>query len=73
VDYKSGANPSSLLGKALVQVSTGEISEVSLASAFSQKGGRRNVGITGVPPKGQGLSVLIGPRPLQKVLHIQEK
>ena len=73
VDYKSGANPSSLLGKALVQVSTGEISEVSLASAFKQKGGRRNVGITGVPPKGQGLSVLIGPRPLQKVLHIQEK
>ena len=73
VDYKSGANPSSLLGKALVQVSTGEISEVSLASAFKQKGGRRNIGITGVPPKGQGLSVLIGPRPLQKVLHIQEK
>lgn len=73
VDYKSGGQPSSLMGKALVQVSTGEIKEISLATAFSGRGNRRSTPVTGVPPKGQGLSVLIGPRPLQKVLHIQEK
>ena len=73
VDYKSGAQPSALLGKALLQVSTGEIKELTLASAFSQKEGRRSVAISGVPPKGQGLSVLISPRPLRRILHIQEK
>lgn len=73
VDYKSGGQPSSLIGKALVQVSTGEIKEISLASAFSGRYNRRSTPVTGVPPKGQGLSVLIGPRPLQKILHIQEK
>jgi type IV pilus assembly protein PilY1 len=73
VDYKSGGQPSSLMGKALVQVSTGEIKEISLASAFSGRYNRRSTPVIGVPPKGQGLSVLIGPRPLQKILHIQEK
>jgi len=73
VDYKSGGQPSSLMGKALVQVSTGEIKEISLASAFSGRNFRRSTPVIGVPPKGQGLSVLIGPRPLQKILHIQEK
>ncbi len=73
VDYKSGAQPSALMGKALVQVSTGEIKEISLASAFSGRDNRRSAAVVGVPPKGQGLSVLIGPRPLQKILHIQEK
>jgi hypothetical protein len=73
VDYKSGAQPSALLGKALLQVSTGEIKELTLASAFSQKEGRRSVAISGVPPKGQGLSLLISPRPLRRILHIQEK
>jgi len=73
VEYKSGAQPSALLGKALLQVSTGEIKELTLSSAFSQKEGRRSVAISGVPPKGQGLSVLISPRPLRRILHIQEK
>lgn len=73
VDYKSGGQSSSLLGKALVQVSTGEIRELSLASAFSGRDNRRSGAVVGVPPKGQGLSVLVGPRPLQKILHIQEK
>ncbi len=73
LDYKSGAQPSALLGKGLLQVSTGEIKELTLESAFTEKGGRRSVAITGVPPKGQGLSVLIAPKPLRRILHIQEK
>ena len=73
VDYRSGAQPSGLSGKALVQVSTGEIKELSLASAFSGRDSRRSAAVIGLPPKGQGLSVLIPPRPLQKVMHIQEK
>jgi type IV pilus assembly protein PilY1 len=73
VNYKSGSQFSGLSGKALVQVSTGEIKELNLASAFSERDNRRSAAVIGVPPKGQGLSILIGPRPLQKVLHIQEK
>ena len=73
VNYKSGANASGLSGKALVQVSTGEIRELDLSSALTGRDNRRSASVIGVPPKGQGLSVLIGPRPLQKVLHIQEK
>jgi len=73
IDYKTGGAPSALLGKALLQVSTGEIKELTLETAFTQKSGRRSAAITGVPPKGQGLSVLLAPRPLRRILHIQEK
>ncbi len=73
VDYRTGGQSSALLGKALLQVSTGEIKELTLESAFTQKGGRRSAAITGVPPKGQGLSVLLAPRPLRKILHMREK
>lgn len=71
--YSSGSQATGLDGKAILQVSTGEIKEFNLKTAFSEKDSRRTAAISGVPPKGQGLSVLIGPRPLQKVLHIQEK
>jgi type IV pilus assembly protein PilY1 len=71
--YNAGSQATNLSGKAILQVSTGEIKEFNLASAFADKDNRRTAAISGVPPKGQGLSVLIGPRPLQKVLHIQEK
>ena len=71
--YSSGGQPTDLAGKAILQVSTGEIREFNLSTAFADKDNRRTAAISGVPPKGQGLSVLIGPRPLQKVLHIQEK
>ena len=73
VNYSTGAQPSALLGKALLQVSTGEIKELTLATAFSEKGGRRSVAISGVPPRGQGLAVLVAPRPLRRILHIKEK
>ncbi len=73
INYKTGGASAALLGKALLQVSTGEIKELTLESAFTEKGGRRSAAITGVPPKGQGLSVLLAPRPLRKILHMQEK
>jgi len=72
-NYKTGQSCTGLGGKAIIQVSTGAIQELSLSSVFSEKESRRTVAITGMPPKGQGLSVLIGPRPLRKILHIREK
>jgi type IV pilus assembly protein PilY1 len=81
VDYATGGSlrSSALHGMALIQVSTGQIQEVSLSSALTDKKpsggaqGRRTAAFSGVPPKGQGLSVIINPRPLNKILQIQEK
>lgn len=64
---------SALQGKVIVQVSTGEVKELALSSAFTEKEGRRSAAISGMPPKGQGLSVLVNPKPLRRILHIQEK
>lgn len=74
LSYSTGYNVAGFLsGKGIIQVSTGEVKELSLGSVFTQKDQRRTAGMTGVPPRGQGLSVLIGPRPLRKILHMQEK
>ncbi|MGQ9570580.1 MAG: pilus assembly protein [Thermodesulfovibrionales bacterium] len=75
VYYSTGGAPSStaFYGTALVQVSTGEIKEIALSSAFTEKGGRRTAGFQGVPPKGQGLTVVIKPQPIKKILHMQER
>jgi hypothetical protein len=72
-NYNSGGAPATIPGKAIIQVSTGEIKEVTLQSVFTEKGNRRTPAMIGVPPKGQGLSVLIAPRPTKRVLQIQEK
>jgi type IV pilus assembly protein PilY1 len=71
--YDTGASFQGLTGKVLTQVSTGAIQELNLSSVFTAKGGRRTAAIIGMPPKGQGLSVLIPPRPLKKYLHIRQK
>jgi type IV pilus assembly protein PilY1 len=75
VDYRTGGapKPSALYGTALVQVSTGEIKEFPLSSVFTQKGGRRTEGASGVPPKNQGLTVVVRPQPIKKILHMQER
>jgi type IV pilus assembly protein PilY1 len=76
VDYKSGGTPSAraMGGKLLMQVSTGAFAELSMATAFGEKGGRRTTtAIQGVPPKAQGLSLLTNPKPVKKIMHIQEK
>ena len=71
--YDSGGAPALPGGKALIQVSTGEIKQERLSDTYTQKGGRRSGSIFGVPPKGQGLSILASPRPTRRVMHIQEK
>ena len=73
LNYNSGGAATLPGGKALLQVSTGEIKQVRLSEVYTQRGNRRSLGLTGVPPKGQGLSVLVGPRPTKKVLQVQEK
>jgi type IV pilus assembly protein PilY1 len=72
VKYDSGGTAWQT-GKAVTQVSTGAIQELDLSSVFTEKSGRRTSAIIGMPPKGQGLSVLLPPRPLKKFLHIRQK
>ncbi|NWF75083.1 MAG: hypothetical protein HXY53_00675 [Nitrospirae bacterium] len=75
VDYDTGGAVSSsiLRGKALLQVSTGSIEEITLESALTEKGGRRTPMIQGVPPTGAPPGILIPPNPVDKILHIREK
>ncbi|NOY65408.1 MAG: pilus assembly protein PilY, partial [Nitrospirae bacterium] len=75
VDYRTGgqAPGTALEGKALLQLSTGEIKEVNLKTAFSERSGRRTVSFSGVPPQGQGLSVMVPPDPIRKFLFMKEK
>jgi type IV pilus assembly protein PilY1 len=81
VKYDTGGVPlqNTMQGKVLVQVSTGAFAEICMATAF---GGQANKGhnyrrianpIQGVPPKAQGVSLLTNPKPIKKILHIQEK
>lgn len=76
VDYKTGGKVSyAMQGKALIQVSTGEIKELDLSSAssFPDKGNRRSGAIQGIPPTGQGLLVITNPMPMRKFMHVQER
>jgi type IV pilus assembly protein PilY1 len=76
VRYDTGAEPpeAALKGVALMQVSTGSFAEIRLADAFTTKNMRRTGNaIQGVPPKAQGMSLLTNPRPVKKIIHIQEK
>jgi len=81
-------------GSALLQLSTGEIKELDMGTAFADKiaqidsikgdqsrvgqlegptAGRRTGAMIGVPPVGQGLSVVISPTPIDRIIHIQKK
>jgi type IV pilus assembly protein PilY1 len=66
-------------GVGLLQVSTGAIEQVSLSSRFGDKTdvahklGRRTDAIDGVPPTGQGLSIIVPPKPLDTILSIRKK
>jgi len=68
-----GSDPSLLQGTALIQVSTGSIEQLNLATAFQDKGGRRSGALEGVPPTAQGLSIMTTPSPIKKVLHMRER
>jgi hypothetical protein len=80
LNYNSGAQPKTgtMQGKALVQVSTGTLSQLSLNSVFSStnqryNGRRSSISMSGAPPISQGLSLIKLPFPINKVLHYMEK
>jgi type IV pilus assembly protein PilY1 len=76
VKYDTGgaALASALVGKALIQLSTGEFKEVDLSTAFTDKQGRRMESpMTGKPPSDAPPIVSSSSnRPVKKILHIQE-
>lgn len=79
--YDTGGVPPSaaMQGRALMQVSTGAFAEISLKDAFNNPtnkgydGRRLAAAISGVPPTAQGLSLLTNPRPVKRLLHMQER
>lgn len=74
VNYETGGGVGNALsGKGLLQVSTGAIEEIDLKTAFTEEGGRRTTAIDGVPPTGQGLAVVVPPKPLAKIMHIRKQ
>lgn len=76
VKYNTGgqAAANALVGKALIQLSTGEFKEIDLSTAFTDKGGRRMAQpMTGKPPSDAPPIVSSSQnKPLKKILHIQE-
>lgn len=74
VKYDTGGSVASVLkGKGLIQVSTGAIEQVDLATALVERNTRRSAALTGVPPLGQGLSIVVPPKPVDSMLHIRKK
>lgn len=79
VKYNTGGSlNNSLKGKAILQVSTGVIEEISLRDAFTDKkatnetAGRRTPAMPGLPPSGLP-SIISQPPPVKKVIHIRER
>ncbi|MBI5420146.1 MAG: hypothetical protein HZA60_08650 [Deltaproteobacteria bacterium] len=80
VKYNTGGAPvaAALKGKALVQVSTASVEQIDLSTAFQgdddlHRSGRRSFAIEGVPPTAQGLSILVPPPPVRRLLHMRER
>jgi type IV pilus assembly protein PilY1 len=74
VKYNSGGAPGAMLkGVALLQVSTGSIEQLNMSSAFTQAGGRKSTQLEGVPPTAQGLSIMVGPAPVKRVINMRER
>lgn len=80
--YDSGGVPpaAAMQGKVLMQVSTGALAEISLATAFKSSTGnlqydgrRTDVPISGMPPTNNGLALITNPKAVKKILHYQEK
>lgn len=82
-DTGGAPSPTTMKGKALVQVSTASVEELPMPTAFTpaagetatglHMGGRRSFAIEGVPPTAQGLSLLVPPQPINRVLHMKER
>ncbi|HEY3489787.1 MAG TPA: hypothetical protein VGK27_06670 [Candidatus Deferrimicrobiaceae bacterium] len=85
LQYNTGGAPASTMlhGKAMVQVSTASVEQIDMSEAFKpasgepttglHMGGRRSFSIEGVPPTSQGLSLLLPPPPVNRVLHMKER
>jgi type IV pilus assembly protein PilY1 len=84
VQYDTGGIPAySFRGKALMQVSTASVEQMPLDTAFSNvvpgadaslhREGRRSYAMEGVPPTAQGLSLLVPPPPVKRILHMKER
>ena len=80
--YNTGAlpPPSAMTGMALLQVSTGQLDQISLSTAFidpngnARYNGRRLASpVNGMPPTSQGLALIGRPKPARKIVHIREK
>jgi len=73
LDYKSGSRVTyTLEGKALVQVSTGEIKELDLGTAFTEKEGRKTLGFPGLPPARDNFARQKPSPPIKRFMHVQE-
>lgn len=74
VKYDTGGTVSGYVkGIGLLQLSTGAIEEINLGTDITQREGRRTGVLEGVPPTGQGLSLIIPPKPIDTILHIRKK
>lgn len=84
VQYDTGGVPPiALQGKAMMQVSTASVEQLDLGTAFSNsvpgadaslhRGGRRSYSMEGIPPTSQGLSLLVPPPPVKRILHMKER
>jgi len=75
VNYSTGSAPNAtqVQGKALMQVSTGAIEEIDLPQELTEASGRKTTAFTGIPPKGQGLALVVRPRPFDKFMHIKRE
>ncbi|MBF0472541.1 MAG: pilus assembly protein PilY, partial [Nitrospirae bacterium] len=70
LQYNTGASVSTQQkGSALMQVSTGSVQNLSLKTLFVNNGNRTSAAMTGMPPTGQGLTVVIPPMPVKQILH----
>lgn len=74
VNYKTGGGVTyRMKGKALVQVSTGEIKDIDLSTAITQNEGRSTEGFIGLPPPKAPPGMNIPPTPIKKFMHVQEQ
>jgi type IV pilus assembly protein PilY1 len=79
--YNNGYLPpaNAMQGQLLLQVSTGQIAQMSMQNAFANPGNQRYNGrrltnpISGMPPVSQGLSLIILPKPSKQIIQIREK
>ncbi len=78
VDYKNGGTPQGVVGSLYMQLSTGAIQKLELRKNFGSgegaKGGRKlSTSFSGTPPPSSGISLVLPPPPVNKVIHWIER